>query len=373
MRNHLSVLAMPILFSLVLLIAPGTFIRADGGFIPPNLEKDVFQPHQKAVILYRDGTEDLIIKTTYVGDLDDFAWVIPVPAVPTIDEQSQDLDFIFSDLSTLTFSDVFNEPPVGEGYRDVDVVEEADVGIYQVTVLSSSTPESLVTWLTDHGYVLPAEAKPVVSYYVTRGWYFVAARVQPEGERQYGRLHPIRLTFQSDEIIYPMRLTSVSAADDLEVLTYVFYDTQVSMPGGTVEYADTVIRTDIEQSYPRIYDLLSGDSFVTKVRKTYATGNDITDDIYFSAVDAGSNTDLRCFIASAVFDENTYVGELCSLRTFRDRFLLSSQPGQLAVAVYYAASPPVARLIGSCPILKQTVRVLLKRGISMAVAICSPE
>jgi len=65
-----------------------------------------------------------------------------------------------------------------------------------------------------------------------------------------------------------------------------------------------------------------------------------------------------CFIATAAFG-SPLAAELGPLRALRDRVLLTNPLGRLAVAAYYALSPPVARAIESDEWLRAGARALL--------------
>jgi hypothetical protein len=65
-----------------------------------------------------------------------------------------------------------------------------------------------------------------------------------------------------------------------------------------------------------------------------------------------------CFIATAAFG-TPLAAELAPLRAFRDRVLLGSPAGQLAVAIYYALSPPVANAIAADDRLRAGARALI--------------
>jgi hypothetical protein len=68
--------------------------------------------------------------------------------------------------------------------------------------------------------------------------------------------------------------------------------------------------------------------------------------------------DKGCFIATAAFGADWHA-EVLALRDFRDRFLMTHQPGRRLVAWYYAHGPSAAHYIDEHAILKPVVRVLL--------------
>lgn len=73
----------------------------------------------------------------------------------------------------------------------------------------------------------------------------------------------------------------------------------------------------------------------------------------------------RCFIATAAFGTDTD-GRIDTLRSFRDRYLLTNGPGRWFVAFYYEKSPPLADVVRSTPWLRAAVRILLLPLIGLA-------
>jgi hypothetical protein len=74
-----------------------------------------------------------------------------------------------------------------------------------------------------------------------------------------------------------------------------------------------------------------------------------------------------CFIATAAYG-TPLAKEIDVLRRFRDRSLLTSPLGQLAVAAYYSLSPPVAAAITTDERLRAGARALLGPVVRLARA-----
>ena len=66
----------------------------------------------------------------------------------------------------------------------------------------------------------------------------------------------------------------------------------------------------------------------------------------------------KCFIATAAYGSDT-AQELDTLRAFRDKVLLTNEPGRLFVDAYYASSPPMAAFIAGHEEVRTLVRELL--------------
>jgi DNA-directed RNA polymerase subunit RPC12/RpoP len=66
-----------------------------------------------------------------------------------------------------------------------------------------------------------------------------------------------------------------------------------------------------------------------------------------------------CFIATAAYG-NPFVGEIVILQNWRDSHLLPTRNGRLFVDFYYWISPTIANLISNSPILRKSVRIVLR-------------
>lgn len=80
-----------------------------------------------------------------------------------------------------------------------------------------------------------------------------------------------------------------------------------------------------------------------------------------------------CFIATAVYgDENS--PEVEALRRFRDYFLARNYTGRAFIAIYYLASPPIARLMKASELTKKLVRaILLKPALWVSQQTCREQ
>ncbi len=81
--------------------------RGDGCFIPATPFAQVEIPDQRALIHFADGTETLVIDSAFKGEGTNFAWIIPVPSVPTVEPVTTGL---FPTLQALFQPRVVHEP-----------------------------------------------------------------------------------------------------------------------------------------------------------------------------------------------------------------------------------------------------------------------
>ena len=94
----------PVLFiSLVAAVLTPANLPADGMFVAPKFvwdkHKDINEPTQKAILVYDNGREDLVLQVKYEGPVDEFGWLIPVPNLPSVRQGSMKC---FYELSQFT-------------------------------------------------------------------------------------------------------------------------------------------------------------------------------------------------------------------------------------------------------------------------------
>jgi hypothetical protein len=280
---------------------------ANGGLFTP-LDRDIYEPNQLAMIVFDDVVEKIIFRVDYEGDAEDFAWVIPVPGYPKLfpveDEIFYELHELTKPVPPWSFGCGWGlvPPASGDGDEGVHIWEENQVGIYHTTTLSASDPNSLVEWLNNNGYAFPIEGQEILDYYVQKNWFFVAMKIQSEeivnnSEYYTGAIQPIGIMFFSDEMIYPLKISSVSVPLwGTEVLIYTFSDNRVTFPGAKEEY-NKIVTPDELKEYPILQSLINETFVLTKLRETFAK-NEMEDDLVLVPVPKylalGNIIDLNC-------------------------------------------------------------------------------
>ncbi|MGC9319913.1 MAG: DUF2330 domain-containing protein [Armatimonadota bacterium] len=239
----------PLRLAPVLLLLACVPILGDGGFFPP-VHGVATTADQRAVVIDHSGAETIVLQTAYDGDASDFAWVIPVPALISAAQSVGTTDpGLFDALEQLTAPrhvGAFTSSAglcgcSGSGGPErrldgVTVWETLRVEDYEVAVLSAEESADLAQWLDDNGYHLPSGSEDTLQYYVARESFFVALKIAPAAQQagETGRdgppggdleageqLRPITLTFPTEELVFPMRISRVSTRERVEVLLYV--------------------------------------------------------------------------------------------------------------------------------------------------------
>lgn len=195
-----------------------------------------------------DGSMTAYIQIFYQGSADQFAWILPLPSVPTLSvgtnalftqlEQRTAPAFVTNTeiVGTCRSEPGCSYPPYaadgtrGGGYADAGaaaadagpsgvVVEfHGTVGPYDAAVLSGGTAAELLDWLTTNGYQIPASSTPLIDDYVHRGHHFVAIRLT--ADHSTAEIQPLVLHYTEASPCVPIQLTSIATVPDMPITAY---------------------------------------------------------------------------------------------------------------------------------------------------------
>ena len=201
-------------------------VLADGGYFPhPGYW--VRPGQQRAVIFHEDNTETMILTSSFQGNAKDLVWIVPTPSKPEVTKSS---DKVFTNVAKLAraqynqgleFGYVMNAAKGMVEDSGVIVLESKQVDYYDVKVLLATNTQDLVKWFNEHNYSYPEAYSYVLQSYIDKGWYFTAIRVSPESQGateviqdlKEGNPTPIKMTFLSDKIVFPLKISSVDFPD----------------------------------------------------------------------------------------------------------------------------------------------------------------
>jgi hypothetical protein len=259
-------------------------------------------PDQQALLHYANGTETLVIETTFVGPGTNFAWVVPLPTAPKIQPVSPGLfptlEVIFQPEVVLSVNHYWLALPIamfvfvmarrlrresfsallcfglflilvallllpglgsagsragatGSLAASVHVLNRQPAGLFDTVTIKSADPAALMDWLNENGFSTPTNLAPALAQYTHEGWVFVAARLhQAAGETGARATHPLAFTFQTPTPVYPLRLTGVGAAS-CRIDLYVFGPARAEVPGFKVQRCETPLY-DAPSRRPRL-------------------------------------------------------------------------------------------------------------------------
>ena len=294
-----------------LLVPPQRALACGGCFIPVpqgQLNQPVLQNAER-ILFAHDGatkTSTLWIEIRYDGPPGEFSWVLPLPKEPQVgvgDPWLFDrldaatgarfkLDFDGSEncaqnatssggvgcgaASSALAGDA--APRSAEnagtalGVAGVTVLRHVQVGKYDAyTVKANATDpgaEAMVAWLTQNKYAVPAAAVPILNSHVKRGDVFLALKLQPEAQTK--EIRPIVLKMAEAEACVPLRLTSIAAVEDMDVVVTLAGEGR-AIPKNFMHVAINPARIDwfgAAKNYPQVLaaaiDAAAGRAFATE-------------------------------------------------------------------------------------------------------------
>ncbi len=228
----------------------GTF--CDGGGGPQVMPVD--QTGETILFVMDEGWVEAHVQIEYEGDPAQFAWIVPIMAVPEVSVGSQRLfdRVLAATVPTFTLDTRFEgdcdddrprlgcgamalDSAAGDGISDSDGFEEDPnapnvltqdvVGAFEYAVLEGGTVEGVGEWLDENGYARDDDAPKILQAYLDEGFLFVAFKLRPGAG--IDQIHPVVLRYQGTEPCIPLRLTRVAAVEDMKVRAFFLGDARV--------------------------------------------------------------------------------------------------------------------------------------------------
>jgi hypothetical protein len=218
------------------------------------LEKDVKQPGQRAFITWdpAEKIESFTVQPLFEGNAEDFGMVVPTPAQPKLAEMHKDLFKTLAVYTILKPMDVKKFKPrvraLGGGAKGgvedekkskdkgVKVLEAGVVGSLDYKVIEATNAQGLFDWLKENKYSYSGD-KATLEFYVEKKWFFTVMKIDPKQMKKrpdgtyLGEVTPTRFTFESEKLIYPLRITKISVKDKTDALFYIQAPEKMDLPG----------------------------------------------------------------------------------------------------------------------------------------------
>lgn len=266
--------------------------------------------YEQALLIVEGRRQQLIATVDLRDAAPDAGVVFPVPGLPEAVDQPAGGGELFPYLKQATRPLVRRErrfvwapapDRVGAPAGGVAVLGEQTLGGYTVARLAANDPGALQAWLTEHGYGLPPAAEPILAAYVAEGWGFVAVKLAASAPN--GSLDPLRISYESDQLVYPMRLGAL-ADQPIAVDLFVLAPYRVAAPPLATAYAGPVAQLDLVPP-AGLAPLLGAAPYLTHVRGEALNPAAISGDLILSQ--APSDEPYREEII--VYDEVAILGE----------------------------------------------------------------
>jgi hypothetical protein len=236
---------------------------------------DATVTRERALVIDRPGREEIVLSLDLRADgPGQSAIVLPVPADPVVEPIESGDPLQYLDVATLPRATGGGSDEGAAAGAGVDVIGRDLIGGYDVSRLRADDPEALDAWLDENGYALPDGAEPILRDYVDDGWRYVAIQLGPNAN---GALRPLRVSFDTDEPVYPMKLTQVGTGP-IDVTLYTLANGRRSVDGLTESYAGPVSELSPPPP-PELEELFAAGTYVTKLTATGASPAAFTSDL----------------------------------------------------------------------------------------------
>ncbi|MEV0269413.1 DUF2330 domain-containing protein [Hamadaea sp. NPDC050747] len=249
---------------------------------------DKLSPQRETALVELAGrTEAVTVSVLTRSEVHQAAFLMPVPSRAR---------FEIADAKIFTELDQISRPEVkvrrvvvsgdgagapGQSADGATVVDHVEVGPYDVAQLSGTDATAVSRWLTDNGFTLPTALGDALKPYLAEGWLVVAVRLAPTSGSLSDGLPPMRVEFETDTPVYPMRL-SATAERRQPLRLYVLADHRmdISNPAPKGSAPDLTFAGEVkpDTATPTLSALLTGPRFLTRYDGEFSPSQ-ITDDI----------------------------------------------------------------------------------------------
>jgi len=235
-----------LLSSFASVMAPGLAVACGGRFCDRSRPTPPVQASERIIFVQEPGQMTALVQIVYQGAADDFAWVVPVPAIPELDTAEpalfDDLDQATAPPFTFKYAERTETVVDGGGIgcasssgsnesfaaeeteserttAEVRVIGREAVGPYDTVILDSSDAGAMVEWLQGNGYAVADRAAQVLRDYVERDHYFVALKLRTQ--LGVDALRPLAIRYAGSEPCIPLRITAFASVPQLAVTAFI--------------------------------------------------------------------------------------------------------------------------------------------------------
>lgn len=210
-----------------------------GIYIPQDGDAQVAQ--ERSLLRWDGQREDIVMSLGVLGGSKQAAIILPVPSPAEVtladakifdelQEMTKPLEKIETEYVFFPMFGAGARAPEGVGASapPVTVLSRQNIGPFDVANLAATDANALKTWLDENGFQLDPRTTEILAPNIEKKWTFVAIRVRPDqtDAQLKGDLAPLQISFEANELIYPMRSTAL--ADNLQtVVLYVLADHRV--------------------------------------------------------------------------------------------------------------------------------------------------
>ncbi len=221
----------------------GMFCAVPAGPTPPqpvdqNAERIIFEVND-------DDTITAHVQIQYMGRPENFAWVVPVPSVPDVEDGSDTLfnvldqqtqlqvqlpiqepcDFANSDedsscspgcaaADSTAASGFDQETPAPNGPVKIYATGETDS--YEFSVIGAEQTSDLIDWLQNNNYNVSDNMTPVMDVYNGNSMKFLALKLRAGQDSD--SIAPIKMTYEGTEPMIPIKGCEATAVSWMGII-----------------------------------------------------------------------------------------------------------------------------------------------------------
>lgn len=225
-----------LLLTLCLILFLPASAQACGGLFTSTNQGRVSQDTERLLISIGTQKTTLYEQIRYQGNAHDFAWVLPVAAVPTVDTAPPELfnklemytapQFIQPAIRNCDSADImkslfnngtYSSAPAPVGGSKVDIYSGGSVGPFMYQVIRSGDAQALTSWLQSHQYAVPTNTQDLIRPYVQNHMYFLAMRLRTQGS--VANIAPVKITFPTvmKQVTIPIRLAATDIKQQMRM------------------------------------------------------------------------------------------------------------------------------------------------------------
>lgn len=236
----------------------------------PPIGSDVNVGAEHAMIRWDGDLEEIVLQLDLTSDAGSTGLIFPTPSPATVTAGDPEL---FESLRDAMQPEIITEydwwglggllgsdGAPGDAGAGPEVLARVQLGPIEATTLAASDSQGLTDWLTTNGYGLSDAVTAELPQYIDDGWSFVALKLTGD-EPLDGALDPVTFTFETDSLVYPMRM-SHAAEFSQSVRLWVLGDHRAVVTGGidvdsSVAWAGPVDDPDLADlgAYMTVVDL----------------------------------------------------------------------------------------------------------------------
>ncbi len=210
--------------------------RACGGCFQPPTQTATDITDERMLLSVSPKQTTLYDQIRYSGNPKSFAWVLPIKGTVDVGLSA---DVLFDSVAvltdtTITAPTVNCAPPPsncafpqsasgsangGSAGDGVTVTKAENVGPYATVQLHATDSSALETWLSDNGFQIPADQKPIIDQYVKEGFDFLAMKLLPN--QGVSSMRPVRVTSPGASLSLPLRMAAIGTGATVGITIWV--------------------------------------------------------------------------------------------------------------------------------------------------------